>query len=390
MTAYAHVGGVEIISGDVVIPYSGAWFADLMFAAPLEATGRVTIEIGSMRLVGTVDPVASGTRGEQSFARIVAGAGGWATLVTPQYYHADNGVRALLIAQDAARIAGETLGTFTPSADTVGIDYARQVGPASRVLEAACGSASWWVDFDGVTQVGTRTTSPAPAASYELIEYDPRQRIATLALDDISLVGVGSVLTDALDTPQTVRDVTLRLSEETVRVIAWTGEPAHTRGRLAGIVEAVIESILDRRAYGLRKCRVIRVASDRVEVQPVRASMGLPEMLPISMWPGVAGIHATLTPGSEVLVQFVDGDRSQPVITHYVGKGGGGWVPVTIDIGEDPTSFVALATKLDAALGAFASATPVAKDGGAALQTAFKTQWPDSSTSCASVLVRSK
>lgn len=390
MTAYAHVGGVEIISGDVVIPYSGAWFADLMFAAPLEATGRVTIEIGSMRLVGTVDPVASGTRGEQSFARIVAGAGGWATLVTPQHYHADNGVRALLIAQDAARIAGETLGTFTPSADTVGIDYARQVGPASRVLDASCGSASWWVDFDGVTQVGTRATSAAPAASYELIEYDPRQRIATLALDDISLVGVGSVLTDALDTPQTVRDVTLRLSEETVRVIAWTGEPAHTRGRLAGIVEAVIESILDRRAYGLRKCRVIRVASDRVEVQPVRASMGLPEMLPISMWPGVAGIHATLTPGSEVLVQFVDGDRSQPVITHYVGKGGGGWVPVTIDIGENPTSFVALATKLDAALGAFASATPVANDGGAALQTAFKTQWPDSSTSCASVLVRSK
>lgn len=390
MTAYAHVGGVEIISGDVVIPYSGAWFADLMFAAPLEATGRVTIEIGSMRLVGTVDPVASGTRGEQSFARIVAGAGGWATLVTPQYYHADNGVRALLIAQDAARIAGETLGTFTPSADTVGIDYARQVGPASRVLEAACGSASWWVDFDGVTQVGTRTTSPAPAASYELIEYDPRQRIATLALDDISLIGVGSVLTDALDTPQTVRDVTLRLSEETVRVIAWTGEPAHTRGRLAGIVEAVIESILDRRAYGLRKCRVIRVASDRVEVQPVRASMGLPEMLPISMWPGVAGIHATLTPGSEVLVQFVDGDRSQPVITHYVGKGGGGWVPVTIDIGENPTSFIALATKLDAALGALADATPAKNDGGAALQTAFKTQWPSSSTSCASVLVRSK
>jgi len=64
------------------------------------------------------------------------------------------------------------------------------------------------------------------------------------------------------------------------------------------------------------------------------------------MWPGVSGVHATLTPGVEVLVQFIDGKRSKPAIVGYVGKGGPSFAPVTIDFGDSPTDFMALASKV--------------------------------------------
>jgi hypothetical protein len=53
------------------------------------------------------------------------------------------------------------------------------------------------------------------------------------------------------------------------------------------------------------------------------------------MWPGLPGAHATLAPGAEVLVQFIGGDRAQPVVTHFVGRGGPGHSPKKLELGGD-------------------------------------------------------
>ena len=81
-----------------------------------------------------------------------------------------------------------------------------------------------------------------------------------------------------------------------------------------------------------RRFRVIRMhtGDQRVELQAVRKTLGFPDILPISMAPGMAGLTAKLTPGCEVLVSFVDGDPAQPLITHFAAPDAAGWLPVEV------------------------------------------------------------
>ena len=185
--AFAYVGADTIVSAELHVPRYGAWFADVVFASAPSVAGRVTLVIGDLSLSGTVDARFDGTRGEQRMARIVAGAGGWGTLCAAKSYHADNGVSALVVAQDAALAAGETLGTFAPSSATVGVDYARGVTSAGSVLSDALGSASWWIGYDGVTQVGARAEA-AVAGAYTVLDYDPRNRVVTIESEALSTI----------------------------------------------------------------------------------------------------------------------------------------------------------------------------------------------------------
>lgn len=355
---YAAIDGHPVTTLRLHVPARGVWYLEAdMIEAP-ELAGAVTVTVGAVELRGTVDARSSGTHGLQRRTRVVGGAGAWGSLLPAKAYHSDAGVRALLIAQDAAREAGETLGGFEPEADQVGIDYVRQLGPASRILEDAIGAAIWWVDYDGRTQVGTRAESDADPGAYEVLEHNPRDRVVTLAVDDLTAVGIGSRLTSDLDEPQTVRELDVEVSSDSVRVRAWTGGEASSRGRIVDALRGFVRRSVDERLHGLFRYRVVRMSSDRVELQAVRARPGLPDVLPISMWPGVAGAHAEPTPSAEVLVQFIEGDRTLPVVTHFAGKDGVGWAPVnlTIDVealmklGAGAAEFVALADKVKARL----------------------------------------
>jgi hypothetical protein len=109
------------------------------------------------------------------------------------------------------------------------------------------------------------------------------------------------------------------------------------------------------------------------------------------MWPGLAGAHSSLALGAQVLVQFIGGNPTEPIVTHFAGKDGAGWIPTdtilsassSLRLGsKDATDGVSLAPKVDprvnlisAALDAFATAVPAAGDGGAAIHTAFTGAW---------------
>jgi hypothetical protein len=330
--AFASVDGQRLTSVRVIVGNIGPWFADLELEDAPDLTGKVTITLGALQLVGTVVPQQTGTFAQQRKCRVVGGGNGWGTMLGPKDYHNDAGIKAQAIAADAAREAGETLGTFVPAAERVGNDFVRRSALASSVLEEVIGDGvAWWVDYAGATQAGPRSATAIPATTYEVLAHDPRTSIITLAVDDPGAVRVGSILSERLDAPQTVRDLELHLDGGEFRVTAWCGGSETEPGRLAALLQGIARRATDAPLFGKYRYRVVGMAVDgRVELQAVSKTAGLPDVKPISMWPGMAGAHAELSPGAEVLVEFVEGHRTMPIVTHFAGKDGTGFVPVSI------------------------------------------------------------
>jgi len=326
----ATVAGQRATRLHLHVPFAGCWYADADLAEQADLRGRVEVKLGSLTLSGTVMPEASGTFGLATKARIVAGAGGWQKLVPAKHYHSDAGVKARTVLEDTARIVGERIGTVSPPRERVGADYARSAGPACRVLDQVANGA-WWVDYGGLTHVGPRPA--APATGYELLDFDPRDRVATLSVDDPATIGIGSTITGAaLPTPATVRELEVRLDGEKLRVLAWCGAGEGTGDRIAQALRAVTRAETSRRVHGLWRYRLVEMAGDRVELQAVSKGAGLPDMLPLHMRPGIAGAWAELKPGAMVLVQFIEGDPTMPVVTHFEEKGGDGWKPAVLEL----------------------------------------------------------
>jgi hypothetical protein len=319
----------------VTVGNIGPWFAECDLEDATVIGTAATIRVGALRFVGTVLTEQSGTFGLQRLVRVCGGAGGWGKAIDAHAYHNDAGVKARLVAEDAARAAGETLGTFVPKAERLGNDYARQQGPASRALLDAVGDGvAWWVDYAGVTRCGPRPSVVTPTSAYEVLAYDPRSRMATLGTDDPASIVIGSLLTERLDAPGTVRELELTIDAGELRMSVWLGGSQLEYGRLSGLMRSIAQQATSEALYGSYRYRVIRMAADgRAELQAVRAAAGLPDIAPIAPWPGIAGVHAELTPGAEVLVTFIEGDRAQPVITSFAGRGGVGFVPVGLVLG---------------------------------------------------------
>ena len=402
--AFCNVDGHTVLEATIVVPNVGPWYATLSFQGAPDVSGRVTLTVGSLELRGVIDVRNDGVFGEQRRSRIVGGAGGWGTLLPALAYHNDAGVRSLTVAQDAARLAGEELGSFDPEASAIGNDYVRQAGLASRVLEDVIGAVPWHVGFDGRTNVGEREVVDVDAEAYEVLDVEPRVGLATLALDDVSAVGIGSRLTRApLVGPVVVTELEIRVEVGSLRATAWYGavgagataleasRSLSARGRIAQAMRAIARRALDGTLFGRYRYRVVQMSGDRVELQAVRAGAGLPDILPITQQPGIAGSFAKLVGGAVVLVEFIEGDRTMPVITGFAPKGEPGHAPdeLTFDVvtqlrlgGPSASDAVALAPTVDSqlddinqALDAFAVAVPVPNDGGAAIQTAFRAVW---------------
>ena len=385
--SYASVDGHECETVTVYVPQRGVWYAECAMIEAPELSGRVTIALGDMQLSGTVDPAQTGTRGGQLFVRIVAGAGAWGTLLAPKAYHSDAGVQAATVAQDAAREAGETIsGAPTGS---IGVRYVRRAGPASQALSDATAGA-WWVDYDGVTQVGARPALTPAADSYVVLDEQPGDRVLRLAMDDLRSVGIGSVLTEGVDESRTIREMEIRVTGDDAVIIAWCGGSDESADRVGDLLAAFVASEASRTLVSLYRYRVSQMDGERVKLQAISRAAGLPDLLPVDMLPGVAGAHAELALGSEVLVSFVEGDPRQPVITQYAGRRGPGHVPtkLTIDAtqilwGAAASAFVALSTKTDTEiqriwtlLTTWVPTLSPAIDNGAALKTAAGLAYP--------------
>ncbi len=101
---------------------------------------------------------------------------------------------------------------------------------------------------------------------------------------------------------------------------------------------ALIREVFPRAPFGfLYRYRVVDMVATRCRLQAVSESPGLPNLMHVSVLPGVAGAAAVLTPGTVVLVAFVEGDPAQPVVTHFAAEGAAGWVPVSLAFDAETT-----------------------------------------------------
>lgn len=322
----------------VRVPSSGVWLVEGDFDQALsdaDLVGSARVNIGPLSLLGTFDPDRTGTYLQQSKCRILGGSGGWRGNVGARQYHDDGlGVRALDVIVDLAREAGEeTLGTVTPPVERLGADFIRRAGRAKDMLSIVVGR-SWWVDYDGKTQIGVRPQSEV-VGQYEILEFDPRFQVATIATDDPRIISIGSVLRDRLDAPRVVREITIEAGDGKIRMSCWCPDLAAADPRLFGLISAYVRAALPELPYyGTYRYRVISENSgdQRWKLQAVAAAEKLPNIEPASVHPGVAGMIAELPGSSVVLVQFVEGNPALPIITHFAAPDEPGFVPVSLTL----------------------------------------------------------
>lgn len=328
-------GGAAVQSVKLHIPGVGPWFADVTFAdeaASVPQNTPIVLQAGSVELHGVIPTALDGVFGLQRRATLVAGRGAWGALVKDRGYHNDAGVKASKVIQDLAAEIGETLGTITPAADRLGSHWARESGVASMALERASGGAAWYVDFAGVTQIAQRSATTPSTDAYQILQAWPDQNYALVGIDEINTILPGATLTERLPAPVTVRSVEVDITPEHQRALVWFYS-AGKRSKLADALKTIAKAAVAGPLWGKYRYRVGQLSGDRVDLQVVRRAAGVPSLLSVPIWPGVAGVSHRLTLGSEVGVEFLDGDRAQPAITSFSPKGSGGFVAVELVLG---------------------------------------------------------
>lgn len=307
----ALVNASRAVSVRIVTQWRGVWFADVDLDpddAKNPPSGRVSLAIGAARLTGSVDPRGSGRFLNSVRLRIVGGGGGWDKPVTPQHFHNDAGVKSTQVYSATAGQVGETVNDLTPVAD--GVDFVRSAEAASLVTA----DVDWYVDLDGVTQIGPWPPA-SPDKTLEILGFDPNTQRLDVSTDAIVLPG--TTFTDArFDGTLTARDVEQVFDSNGSRASIWCGEAAASR--LTGALESMVVHFSGRTYLRTYPYRYISDAGGgRLNLQAVDKSVGLPDVLPVTVWPGMAGLSATLTPSQTVRVAFLEGDPRQPIVVGF-------------------------------------------------------------------------
>lgn len=225
MTLFTSINGLRVTAVVVRVPFAGVWFADVDLDDEVALAGAVVVRVGSLECQGTLLRSFSGSFELASRCRVVGGAGGWAKRLTPRHYHNDARVKVSTVVRDAAREVGEKIELVGGFDGRLEVDFVRQAAPASRVLEQVLGAAAWWVGYDGITRAGPREQVEV-SGSYELLDFDPRAKVATLAVDDPSAIVIGSILRNRLRRPLVVRQLELEVTRGALRLTAWGREVA--------------------------------------------------------------------------------------------------------------------------------------------------------------------
>ena len=306
------IGDLLAVSCRLRIPYVGVWVAELDVDTPTPPTGKVTITIGESKLVGTVLARGTSAFGEKSHVTIEGGGGGWSKPVGAQHFHNDAGVRLANVLSLTASQIGETIGD--PSTDQLGADFARSLGPASRIF----GDRTWYVDDAGITQVKDRPAAVVPVAA-DLIDFNGIRYCAQIASADI--IRPGMAITDSKFGDLVIREVEQTFDDEGARAVAWCDRAGSTTKKKSILFEAIAAAARE----GLRtpflssyRYRIVSQNADgRLILQIYAPTSGMPDQVAISPWPGFQGLSGELTPGALVLVEFIEGNPSLPVVRSF-------------------------------------------------------------------------
>lgn len=191
-----HFGQYSIVRGNLELPRTGAWTAEVYFSAASAPSSGATanLQIGTVNRKGTVVDIAADYL--QVKARIVAGAGKLDTVLDARDYR---GYQAAKIAQDALRDAGEQAGTWS-ALDIYCAHWTRSQGPCRESLrrvtrllgrgEVAGADSTllttWRFGDDGVADTVVDTFA-ASGAAFEQLSSWGQERLVFLGVYDSSI-----------------------------------------------------------------------------------------------------------------------------------------------------------------------------------------------------------
>jgi hypothetical protein len=331
----ATLSGHRVTRARVQLPAWGCWWCECEIDEEIQLSGRVELKLADLVLVGTV--VAGGPSKGSSRYRIAAGAASWGTTIPAKDYAADAGVKLRTVVADAAKAAGETLALDSVPTTSIGSKWTRFEGPASRVLELAA-SEAWYVGEDGVTRLGRRARVDFTAQATRG-EHDVSRGTLELQAEQIATL-VPGVVVDGVEATDVQHDLDATRLRTTIWAKAFT-----QNDRMLAAYSKLIEQLLPDYPYrGVFEFRVVTQEGERLNLQPVRASLGLPSLRRVRVRPGLPGCHATVTPGTVVLVQFVNADPARAVVTSFEDAEGPAFMPIFLDLGDGPTLGVARMT----------------------------------------------
>lgn len=322
----ATLNGLRVTSARVNIPAWGCWYAEAQVDGEHTLTGSVTLKIADATYAGTV--LSGGPRLGRSSYRIVAGAGGWGRPLPKKPYANDAGVKVSTVVGDAAREVGETISTISSSL-RVGSSFERIEGdPASRVLQAVADQA-WYVDEAGVTHLGARAAGALVGKVTRLEPVDLARGKVVLGAESIATILPG-VVVDGLTAVDVLHEIS---AQGGLRSTIWG---AQAPGSLSSLSLLAQQLDPDRAFRSVSEYRVDTRNGNRLNLQPVRVSTGLPELKNVPVRPGVSGCDAVAALGSRVLVGFIEGDRTRHYVASFEDPDGDNFQPtsLTLNAGE--------------------------------------------------------
>jgi hypothetical protein len=313
------LNGARVLSMALTIPPMGRWHATVEAEALVVAEGATgTLVLGSASYVGTVGRTS--TDGAKCKLELQGGAE-WSKILAPRSYRSEVSVRATTVLTDLAREVGGTFGLVVDR--DLGAEFCAEATVATHELDAVLGS--WWIDPSGAVRSGTRTV--APAAS-KVLAFDGSTSVVALAPVDAGTLAPGqTVVADGV-----ARVLGTIIITGPTDAMAW----CLPRDPIALAIAAMIDRELAKRDYAVREYRIALLNGDYADLVPSNAA--LPQLRKVRHRPGVPGASAEVTLGSTVLVAFVDGQRSKPVIVGYGGVDTAASEPVELMLAADAVS----------------------------------------------------
>lgn len=327
-----------VIEAKSTIPAWGASYHEVTLDGEHTLSGKVELVIADLRVQCTV--LSGGPSLGRSFYRLVAGSGGLGKTIASKSYANDAGVKLLTVLSDAMSAAGETLDTSSVDAQTrLGSSWVRVEDLACRTLELVSPQA-WYVGEDGKVRIGRRAAKTLSITAPRTSQLDKARGMLTLASESIASILPGSIV-DGLEALDVEHEFS---AEKGLRTKIWGRLSANRASRRIDAMRAIFDQLdPDRRFRELSEYRVV-AGTDRLELQSVRVSSGMPDLSGVPVRPGVSGAKSTLTPGSRVLVGFVSADPSRPVVLAFDDAESAGFLPIQTTI--DATLLVKLGAGL--------------------------------------------
>lgn len=307
--------GTPVVAAKITRPRLGSWVAELVVdtdeALDVGTRAELTDGDGASLFAGTVQRGAV-TEGRLAL-RVISGAGGLGKTLDARGYHQ---APPRVILTDLARETGETLAPLTEAVlDAPLRAWARpRVDGAAqlRQLSEAVGLV-WRCQADGRQWLGRETWPDAglvEGRDYELLHDEParhRWTVSTVTLADAVRIAPGTVLEG-----RRVSLVEHVLERDSTRTTVTFEAVDATVDAVRDALERTIRRATSRLPYSAGSLyRVVAQRGDgQLEVVPVDAARGLPALV-VPLLLSIPG-SVRVPQGARVLVEYADGDPSQP------------------------------------------------------------------------------